>query len=336
MTISDLVPQQSVDDAVSGGNIADAEPRGLETPPEEAPPAQEPVGLEEQPTGEPAYTPDLSFTVRDQQHTMDERLKGAMVSKEVEDHLRDLHTRAYGLDSYKERLASREGEFEDLSQKHNQIDTEYQSLRSNLDRLNEIKERDFMSFQRQWKISDQAIIDRANQILEMRDRPVDEQQRFEQQLQDRLSREQEAVQLRAQQTQSQSAYQELHKLKMEQALNAPEVAKFRADYDKKMGEGAFLNQVNDWGSLQYHNTQRYVEPSVSVSTVFGNLSKIFTPSEAASQMAPEQAQQQPAGAPDIPVKPLPNLGTGSTGSPTRRRFKTMKELRAYADKMQHL
>lgn len=60
------------------------------------------------------YTPDLTYKIKDEEHTFDERLHGAIKTKEDEEFLRDLVTGRAGLDSYKEKLNSRNSEYDEL------------------------------------------------------------------------------------------------------------------------------------------------------------------------------------------------------------------------------
>ena len=117
---------------------------------------------------------------------------------------------------------------------------------------------------------------------------------------------------------------ELHSMKMNQALTAGEVGEFARSYDTRMGEGAFKAQVDDFGSLQYHQTQRYVDPQVAVSEVYGKLKNLF--GEPAPQSLSPTGSNQPQTA-------IPNMGQGIRGPPPTKRFNTLKELRAHAESM---
>lgn len=56
----------------------------------------------------PAYTPTFSYKVKDEERAFDDRFKSVVKSKEDEDYIRDLYTRADGLPLIKEKLEATE------------------------------------------------------------------------------------------------------------------------------------------------------------------------------------------------------------------------------------
>jgi hypothetical protein len=64
------------------------------------------------------YTPNLTYKVKDKEMKFDDRLVGLIKTKEDEDFVRDLHTRAGGLDSYKEKLAEESRRRDELEQQY--------------------------------------------------------------------------------------------------------------------------------------------------------------------------------------------------------------------------
>ena len=62
----------------------------------------------------PSYEPNYAYTVKDEERSFDERFHPLVKTKEDEDFIRDLHTRADGLSGVKERLDFREREYTEL------------------------------------------------------------------------------------------------------------------------------------------------------------------------------------------------------------------------------
>ena len=62
------------------------------------------------------YTPSFTYKVKDEEREFDERLREVIRDKETEEYLRDLYTRADGLDTYKQKLSEREQALQDLEQ----------------------------------------------------------------------------------------------------------------------------------------------------------------------------------------------------------------------------
>lgn len=85
-------------------NAESNEQKPAEQAPEE--PAKEAESNEQEPV---AYTPTLSYKVKDEERAFDERFKSVIKSKEDEDYIRDLYTRADGLPLIKEKLEATEG-----------------------------------------------------------------------------------------------------------------------------------------------------------------------------------------------------------------------------------
>lgn len=60
------------------------------------------------------YEPNFKYSIRDEEHEFDERLRGLIKSKEDEDYVRDLVTRADGLEGYKTKLSERDTAYSTL------------------------------------------------------------------------------------------------------------------------------------------------------------------------------------------------------------------------------
>lgn len=264
------------------------------------------------------YAPNFEYQFRGEQRTFDERLHPIVTNKETEDFLRDTFTRADGLDAVKTRLDESETKYGDLQSRYDESHGENQNFRSNLERLNGLKESDPMGFQRQWGLSDKWVLDRATSILEHHDNPA-QGQLAEQAYSARQENWQTQQSSRAESEKSGRMERELHTMKMTNALNSDEISSFAKNYDSRMGNGAFRAQVDDFGSLQYHSNKRYVDPQVAVSEVYGKLQKMWGPATPTSL------------SPDAPrTPPIPNMGAGRSGAPTSKRFNTLAELRAHA------
>lgn len=272
---------------------------------------------------EAAYEANYGYQIKGEEHTFDERLHPIIKDKDTEDFLRDTFTRSMGLDRVKDRLTESQKKYSDLETQYNTSNTENQNFRGSLERLNELKDSDPMGFQKQWGLNDQWVLDRATQILEHSDNPQQAQMAL-QASQDREQAFQNEQNFSRENARSQTMERELHSMKMNQALTAGEVGEFARSYDTRMGEGAFKAQVDDFGSLQYHQTQRYVDPQVAVSEVYGKLKNLF--GEPAPQSLSPTGSNQPQTA-------IPNMGQGISGTPTTKRFNTLKELRAHAESM---
>ena len=284
---------------------------------------QGPEGVEPVVPEAPAYEPNFDYQIRGEKFTFDERLHSGVKDKDTEDFLRDTFTKAHGLDSVKTRLDESETKYGDLQSKFDQSRVENENFRGNLDHLNNLKENDPLGFQRQWGLSDKWVLDRASSILEHQDNPA-QGQLAEQAYNARQENFTQQQTMTRESARTESMERELHTVKMTQAMNHEGISDFAKSYDQRMGAGAFKAQVDDYGSLQYHQTQRYVDPQVAVTEVFGRLQKMWSPDPA----APVSLDSGGAAPPRIPA--MPNMGVGRSGTPTTKRFNTLAELRAHA------
>ena len=283
-------------------------------------PSPTPGAIESEPSpGE--YEPNYSYSVKGEDFSFDERLHPIIKDKGTEEFLRDTFTRAQGLDSVKSRLETYEKDFGSLQEQHAATQNENNGFRTTLERLNQLKDQDPHAFQRQWGLPDKWVLDRATEILEYNENPA-QARAVERAYEDRAASWQHEQDLHRETEKSQQIEQQLHGMKMEQAMRGQDVNDFAKNYDKRMGEGAFRSQVNEYGSLQYYQNKRYVDPQVCVAEVYGKLRNIF--GEPAVSLNPS------AGGAPSEVSRIPNLGRGRSGSPTTKRFNTLAELRAHA------
>ena len=72
-------------------------------------PQAESEGLkEEEPKTLEDYTPNTTYKIKDEEKSFNEKLVAGIKDKETEDHLRDLYTKADGLESYKQKFTKKD------------------------------------------------------------------------------------------------------------------------------------------------------------------------------------------------------------------------------------
>jgi hypothetical protein len=273
--------------------------------------------------GESDWSPNYSFKVKDEDHEFDEWVRPAITNKEHEEKLRDLYTKAYGLDTVKSRAEEYEKKYSDVNSKYGTLNSQWEQMSNGLQKISELKEKDFSTFRKVWQIPDHKILEAASDIMQYMQNPelkaqYDANQERAVQM---LQQEQSLAQYNQQTVQMQ---RQMHDMKMTQAFSDPEVSRFEKEFDKRMGQGAFRQEVNTLGSLQFHNGQ-YVEPQQLVGTVYGRLKKLI--GEAAPGTAPVGTQGQPR------AKPIPNMGSGKSGTSTSKKIKTTDDLRRLANSL---
>lgn len=114
------------------------------------------------------YEPDYTYKVKDEILEFDEPLRAAITSKETESLLRDLYTRAAGLDSYKSKLEEKESYIGELEPQVGQLVQGFRNIKDLRD------EGDYMRLFKILNMSDEKVLEAAEKILDMREMPEDQ------------------------------------------------------------------------------------------------------------------------------------------------------------------
>lgn len=247
-----------------------------------------------------AYQPNYKFSVKDKEFEFDQEFKDLVKSKQVEDKLRDIYTKAYGLDSIK-------SERDTLKADYTRTKTEHESVLRGLETLNHFYEKnDLDNFFGSLKIPEQKIFEYALKKLEARELPKEHQAQYnmipelqrqnyflQQQMQD-FTRQQTEMQT----AQARAAY--------EQTLQTPEVNSFVKAFEEANGQGSFTQEVKMRG-LSFHQQNGYDAPPEQIVkeilTRF-NFNRATQP-QAVTQTAAHNSQTAPV----IPVAKGGNVST---------------------------
>ena len=149
-----------------------------------APPQDEPIENLNEPSAElvEEYQPNMTYKIRDEEHTFDEMFNGAVVDKKSEEALRDLYTRAGGLDSYKEKANTYK---ESLTEK----DTQLSSMRNGFESMRNFREKgDFRRLFGSLGVDDKSVMEYALKVAQEGELPQEQQAiiRENREYQDRL------------------------------------------------------------------------------------------------------------------------------------------------------
>lgn len=121
--------------------------------------------------GEPAWALDYTYKVKDEVMEFPEHLRGSIASKEQEDELRDLYTRAAGLDSYKSKnteLMDQNNELAGLKPELNRLVDGYRNIKE----LRDGKQYHKLIETLNWDKED--LIDFAEELLSEEELPEDQ------------------------------------------------------------------------------------------------------------------------------------------------------------------
>jgi hypothetical protein len=272
------------------------------------------------------WQPNFKFRVDDKEFEFDERVRPLITDKDSEEYFRDIYTKAHGLELVKSRAEEHKKKYQETSQQFGDLRNQFDHVQNTLQKLNGLKAEDFGTFQKVWEIPDAQILKRASEILGTHDNPEARAQldkvysdRIEMlKYQDRIDRESQS---------SNAVQRQLHEMKLDRALNEPEIQRFAREYDRRTGQaGSFVEEVNRLGTLEFHQG-RYLDPQVAVAQAFQRLSKLV-PLTDGQQASPSPQQQKEQGR-----APLPNMGTGRSGSAVKKKISSIDDLRKLASQM---
>jgi hypothetical protein len=122
------------------------------------------------------YTPNLSYSVRDEEFQFDERFKDVVKSKDDEEYIRDLYTRSAGLDTYKNKYGELESQTNSLIQGFNTL----KGFRDS---------KDMRSLMKALNVDEETLLDYTEELLKEHELPEEQRQLIERnrQLEERVN-----------------------------------------------------------------------------------------------------------------------------------------------------
>lgn len=284
------------------------------------------------------FTPNFKYKVMDQEKEIDDRLKTIVKTKEDEDFVRDILTKAEGLEAVNSKHKK-------LEEKHIELETDYNTHvvpyvrevenTKKLIAAPNYEQRDYDSFFQKLGIPKDHILKYTKSILDYQDASPEQRAAIDNQRQLRMQAAQLEEQSQFYQSQNTQFAVQARTFELNQELTKPEVNSFVTAFDNLHGNGAFRNQVINQGALIFHNQKRDVPPSELVSLVMNQFKGIQT---VAPQVIPQQIpanQVTPKTTTPPAKKPvIPNVhGTG--GSPAKKVFTSLDEIKAHRKKLKN-
>jgi len=198
------------------------------------------------PTAKPTpYQPNTKYNVKDKELEFDDWAKGAIKDKETEEKVRELYTKAYGIDTIKQARDAIAAEFETLKISKAETDQALQQLGTFK------ASKDWDSFFEALDIPKQDVLKYAVELVQ-RDQWTPEQKAQWQQ-----SRQAQQVAMQAQNERS-GLEQQLNELRvqqrsfeLDQTLAQSQIAEIAQTYDSRVANpGAFRSLVIEYGQAQ--------------------------------------------------------------------------------------
>ena len=275
--------------------------------------------------GEPAaYAPNFKYSVRDEEHEMEEWVRPFVKDSEMENKFRDLFTRAHGIAQIKEQRDSLREEFDsyksDITQKYAPIVQNYQRASTLLQDAK--RSGDFAQFLQAVDVPVKDVLQwAANTVAQMEQNPnylgQIQNDCKANQTQYTLQQENEMLKQRQQEFQMQMQQKDL-----EYALASTEVQQFAKDFDARAGKaGAFRNEIIQRGAILEHTTGK----TVSASEIAQQLMQTYGGASQVQNPTPQGGTQQ--GGVSSDGKPVIPRVEGRGGSPVKKTYDSIEELR---------
>ncbi len=280
---------------------------------------------------EPAYTPNFKFKYTDEDGEKEaefEEWVRPFVNKDTEEKLREMYTKAHGIDFIKSRR-------DKIAAEKQAIESEYNQTKSVLSDVLGLREKDLGLFLEKVGVKEEQVtkwlLERAEAREKLKDLPEPIRNLYNEN--EILRRKAMEYERRLESAQGGSLAAETQALSygVQNILNRPEIAAIVNDFDTRRNEpGAFFEVVRQQGELEFFRSGKNLSPEEAVSRAFKTLAlSLQAPSQGAT---PNGAVATPKVV--IPGKTavIPNVG-GGTASVGAKKPRSIDDLRAMAKEM---
>lgn len=273
------------------------------------------------------YTPNFAFSVRNESKEFDDFIKPFIDSKEKEDQIRELYTRAHGLDSVKSRYEESQQKIADLELERQRIAEERELATNALEGMKKLAKDDFKSLAHMLGVDDTTILGYAQHRLDYAEKPEHERRQIDLELEQRVGGYQRNVDIARLQRENQKLLAENHRRDMESAMSLPEISAFEKVFDSRLGKvGAFREHVQKHGSDEFRRSQKYIPPLVAAQTVYQQFKPLFA--DALETVSQKTEVTKGAG-----KKAPRNLGAGRNASEVGKKIKSLADLRKLSNEI---
>lgn len=335
MSIDHDGPQQSTAPAVepeieASAPAEAAEPEAAAVEPEKELPAKGKSGEPVVELPDPVFSPNTKFKASvynkeskqldQKEYDIDPKFHALMKTPEDEKLVRELHEKAFGIDSVKERLNETKGQ----AQKFETDLNEYKTTVSGLQKIYKTavetgNYHKLDGFFQKLNIPQEVVMQYALEKVRLSEMPEAQRNAIMGQLQAETRAETVAEQQDRLNRQMNDAAVQMKTMQFEAHLSRPEISTLAQQFDTKVGRaGAFRHEVAKVGELAWYQSGGKID---------------LTPEQAAQQVIQNyglMAQAQPAAAkPIVPLqrttKTIPNVA-GRSSSPLGTKPKSIEDL----------
>lgn len=280
----------------------------------------------------PAYTPNFKYKAAQQEKEIDPFFQALIKDADSEKKVKDLLTRADGLDYMKNRYEARDKEYQSLN-------NDYASQTQLVNSVNEAKAKgDLDSVFRKVGLNDHQVIQwaakRVDYLQMMQQLPPEQRQALQQQEQAVIQNQEYQTQMQQLQTEVQQQKVQARTIMLDQQLSRPEVVQAATFWDQKMGQdGAFKDLVIEEAQREWYMKQVDLPVDQAVQRVLQRFGKFIDVQNAGQQN--QSAQGNAPYAPQMPqAKPIIPAVPGSSKTPIKRQYRSLDDIKARAKELE--
>jgi hypothetical protein len=272
-----------------------------------------------------AYAPNYKYKVYDKEKEFPESVRPVIKSKADEDYFRDLYTKADGVEEVK-------GKLEKYRKSYEEVEPKYNELKSKVDKLQYFAKNDLDTYLEISGVPESVLFDHVSRKLKLQENPEEARAYNESRQasrrafdleQNNRSMDQELALLKAQQ----------HQTELHLALTNPDYSSFEKDFDSRLGPGAFRQEVDKYGNYVLAAEKRYISPLEAVQTVHNRYKPLIQMSATPTQQQGAAAITHTSNEKSAPPV-IPNVGSGRSASPVKKKPTSTDELRKMAKKFE--
>lgn len=323
------VDTSSADSSESLG-LSDVELAAINAPDEKEPKAKGDTPLNAQAATSatpetPAYTPDFKYKVWGQEKELDPRVRAIIKSKEDEEWIKKQFSAADGVETFKTQAQeARNAQATVMKEVNNVLKAadmgDYKAAFKSMG----VDISDIPKVLKGLGYDDRAIIEHAYHLAQLTP-----EQKAAYAKQDALQRQAQETEMRAQSYETRALQLEtrMREQELTQALSHPEIAPIQSAFDQNHGQGAFWEEVKNYGEFVFLKHKKDIPVHEAVVAVARRLSSGVpqVPQQSQSGFRGQPAQATAARSPsELPV--IPTMPSGGTNSPTKRAVKSVKDI----------
>ena len=275
----------------------------------------------------PAYEPNFTYKVKDEEYEFDDFLRGGLTSKDQEEALRELYTKSRGLDGYKEKLSTKEQEYEKVVAEAGKYVNGFKKLKDHVDTAN--TSGDFREIARTLGLDEKALINYAAKLVEEDQLPEDQKRLIDENrsLQDKrrsVESRMSEYDVQSSQRQEQDYIQGMNA----SLQNVPEASTLK-DVMAELKKDFF----QEYASLNQRMENAGLRPSfndVAMRLVDDNRHLLELQE---LRKTKQQLQQQQVSEPDIGNKPILPTVKGNNSAAVEKEISSLDDLREKANQV---